>query len=106
MSTGVVAATAVDEITSARPHANAQTGTALRSDFIGAPSGRHMATTPLGGQFRWSVTGIILRPPEPVKAHDVVPIACRETLGADIREGHGTIAGVCKSFRLGVRSTV
>src|SRR5215470_11324636 len=51
MSTGVVAATAVDETTSARPHANAQTGTALRSDFIGAPlqspHGDHPTRRPL-----------------------------------------------------------
>src|SRR5258707_3657150 len=33
MSTGVVAATAVDEVASARPHASAQTETALRGNF-------------------------------------------------------------------------
>ena len=33
----MVAATAVDEVTSARPHASAQTGTALRSDFTKHP---------------------------------------------------------------------
>src|SRR6266487_6922524 len=36
MSTGGMAATAVDEVTSARPHASALTETALRSDFTKA----------------------------------------------------------------------
>jgi hypothetical protein len=47
MSTGWMAATAADEVASARPHASALTGTALRGNFT-LPSDRSHGNSPRG----------------------------------------------------------